>query len=410
MLNNSIVKKVKDNFESKTNSIDDFGDFLDKKAKLISLLNNSENSKLTINNSIQIIKNGDEKFNLAFKDIKAAEHHIHLEYFIINDDKIGTQLIDLLCQKAKEGIDVKVVIDDVGSNMSKKTKQRLKDSGVELQLFMPVLFSNYTGKMNYRNHRKIIIIDGKIGYVGGINISDDYVNSINENYFRDTHTRLEGEVVKQLQILFLTTWDFVTEDNIEISKHYFPKTENRGEVPIQIAASGPDTNWPNIKDAMFTAITNAANCIYVTTPYFIPDDEVIKAFQIAARSNIDVKLLVPKKSDSWISEYATNSFLERLLEAGVEIFQYTKGFIHAKTMVVDDSFSTIGTANMDYRSFNINFEVNALIYHKKTNETLKNIFFEDLKDAKKLDIENWKNRGKRTKAIEAIANLMAPLL
>ena len=410
VLNNSIVKKVKQNFESKIKTIQDFDNVLEKKSKLISLLNTSENSKLTLNNSIKIIKNGDEKFNLVFNDLEAAIHHIHIEYFIIKDDKIGSKFINLLCQKVKSGIDVKVVIDDVGSDISKETKKKMKDCGVKLQVFMPVLFSNSTGKMNYRDHRKIIIVDGKIGYVGGINISDNYVNSINNSYFRDTHARLEGDIVKQLQILFLTTWDFVTKKDIKILEHYFPNVNNKGNVPIQIAASGPDTNWTNIKDALFLAITNATDCIYITTPYFIPDDEIVKALQIAARSNIDVKLLVPKTSDSWISEYATNSFLERLLESGIEVYQYNKGFIHAKTVLVDDSFSSIGTANMDYRSFNINFEVNALVYHKETNKTLKTIFFEDLNDANKLQFEDWKNRSKLTKAAEALANLMAPLL
>jgi len=213
-----------------------------------------------------------------------------------------------------------------------------------------------------------------------------------------------------LQILFFTTWDFVTQEDVKIEEAYFPAIDNYGTIPIQISASGPDTDWSNIMEAIFMAITNASDYIYITTPYFIPNDEIVTALQVAARSNISVKMLIPKVSDSWVAENATNSYVERLLEAGVEVYAYTKGFIHAKTMIVDDIFSSIGTANMDYRSFNINFEVNALVYDEKVAEKLKTLFFDDLKTSEKLELDSWKNRGKRQKALEALANLMAPLL
>jgi cardiolipin synthase len=213
-----------------------------------------------------------------------------------------------------------------------------------------------------------------------------------------------------LQILFLTTYDFVTEDDITVKKEYFPEINNSEGIAVQIAASGPDTDWANIMEALFVAITNATNYIYITTPYFIPNDEIVTALQVAARSDVKVKLLVPKKSDSWIAEHATKSYLQRLLEADVEVYRYTKGFIHSKTMVVDDIFSSIGTANMDYRSFNINFEVNALVYDKNVASTLKSLFLEDLETSERLKLETWKSRSKSIKTKEAIANLMAPLL
>lgn len=301
-------------------------------------------------------------------------------------------------------------MDDVGSDVSNKTLQKLEKNGVKVHVFMPVFFSKSTGKMNYRDHRKIAVIDGQIGYVGGINISDNYLNTNGTTYFRDTHCRIKGEAVKQLQILFFTTWDFVTEEDIKISQTYFPSIEKCGDVPIQISASGPDTDWSNIMEAIFVAITNATEYIYITTPYFIPNDEIVTALQVAARSNINVKLLIPKKSDSWIAEYATNSYIERLLEANVEVYLYTKGFIHAKTIIIDGTFSSIGTSNMDYRSFDINFEVNALVYSEDIADNLKTLFFDDLETSEKLELTSWKKRGKRKKAIEALANLMAPLL
>ena len=410
VLNQSVVKEIQKELELDTKTIGSVDELLDEKSKLIRLLYNSENSKLTIKNEIKLIKNGDKKMQLLLEDLNNAKHHIHIEYFIIKDDTIGTKFLNVLCNKAKEGVKVKVVMDDVGSDISSKMKHKLKDSGVELRKFMPVLFSRFTGKMNYRDHRKIAIIDGKIGYVGGINISDNYVNSNKTRYWRDTHTRIVGEAVRQLQILFFTTWDFVNEENVNISKDYFPKSDCNDNIPLQIAASGPDTDWSNIMEAIFVAITNAEEYIHITTPYFIPNDEIVTALQVAARSNIEVKLIVPKKSDSWIAEYATNSYLEKLLEAGVEVYQYTKGFIHAKTMVIDDVFSTVGTANMDYRSFNINFEVNALVYDKPFAKELNQIFSSDLEHTTQLKLEEWKKRAKSTKLIEALARLAAPLL
>ncbi|MDH7914172.1 cardiolipin synthase [Winogradskyella sp. SYSU M77433] len=410
VLNNSVVKKIQEELELDTRTINAVDDLLDEKSKLIPLLYNNEKSKLTINNSVKIIKNGDDKFKLLFDDLKKAEHHIHFEYFIIKDDKIGTELFDILCDKAGEGVKVRIVIDDVGSSISSKMKRRIKECGIEMHSFMPVLFSRFTGQMNYRDHRKIVVIDGKVGYVGGVNISDNYVNAHNKRYWRDTHLRVVGEAVKPLQILFFTSYDFASEEELEISKDYFPEHNCKENVPLQIAASGPDTDWSNIMEAVFVAITNAEEYIYITTPYFIANDEIITALQVASRSNLKVKMIVPKKSDSWIAEYATNSYLESLLEAGVEVYHYTKGFVHAKTMVIDGVFSSIGTANMDYRSFNINFEVNALIYSKGVSNELKDIFLEDIKDCEKLELESWQNRSKRTKIIEALARLLAPLL
>ena len=410
VLNNSVVKKIQEELELDTRTINEVDDLLDEKSKLIPLLYNNEKSKLTINNSVKIIKNGDDKFKLLFDDLKKAEHHIHFEYFIIKDDKIGTELFDILCDKAGEGVKVRIVIDDVGSSISSKMKRRIKECGIEMHSFMPVLFSRFTGQMNYRDHRKIVVIDGKVGYVGGINISDNYVNAHNKRYWRDTHLRVVGEAVKPLQILFFTSYDFASEESLEISKDYFPEHNCKENVPLQIAASGPDTDWSNIMEAVFVAITNAEEYIYITTPYFIANDEIITALQVASRSNLKVKMIVPKKSDSWIAEYATNSYLESLLEAGVEVYHYTKGFVHAKTMVIDGVFSSIGTANMDYRSFNINFEVNALIYNKGVSNELKDIFLEDINDCEKLELESWQNRSKRTKIIEALARLLAPLL
>ncbi|TXE20013.1 cardiolipin synthase [Psychroserpens burtonensis] len=409
--NRSVIKSVGKNLRIKEQDFDELNAVLDEKIKLVKLLKASEKSPLTLRNDIDILVNGKIKFERLFQDLKDAKNFIHIEYYVIKDDKIGTQFLDILCAKAKDGLEVKMTYDDVGSCISSKMKRKINESGIEHRAFMPVWFSSLTGKSNYRNHRKIAIIDGEIGYVGGINISDSYVNyEDSSTYWRDTHLRIYGEAVKVLQFHFLTTWDFVTEEEIEIKKIYFPEIECDQEIPVQIAASGPDTDWANIMEAILTAINNAEEYIYLTTPYFIPNDQIVTALQIAARVGLDVRLIIPKESDSWVAQRATASYLEPLLEAGVKVYLYKRGFIHAKTMVVDDIFGTIGTCNMDNRSFNINFEINALIYHNEKCKKLKSIFLEDLEDCETLKYEYWKERSKYCKLQESLSRLWAPLL
>lgn len=410
--NQSIVKSINKALELSNYQLKRLEDnLLDDKIKLVKLLKSNEKSPLTLKNKVTVLKNGEEKFKALINDLKQAENHIHLEYYIFRDDHIGTEIIDILCKKASNNVTVRMSVDDVGSSISNQSKKRLKQSGVELYSFMPVLFAGFTGKMNYRNHRKIAIIDGKIGYVGGINISDNYINTkTTTNYWRDTHLKVEGEAVSSLQIHFLTNWEFVSEQEIKVAKSLFPEVECDTNLAVQIAASGPDTDWANIMEAIFTAITTAENYVYITTPYFIPNDQIITALQVAAKSGIDVRLLIPKTSDSSTAKHATNSYLETLLEAEVKIYRYTKGFIHAKTMVVDDVFSSVGTSNMDYRSFNINFEINALIYNETKSKELKSQFLEDIKDSEEITLTQWQNRSGLDKIKESYSRLLAPLL
>lgn len=411
VLNHKIIKSIHEDFEFTEQDVKRVDDYLDDKVKLVKLLYSNENSPLTLCNDIEILKDANTKFPRLIEDIKSANHHIHLEYYILKDDTIGTEVLNTLCEKAKEGVEVRLTYDDVGSKISSSMKRKLDESGVKHFAFMPVIFTKFTGKMNYRNHRKIAIIDGVTAYVGGVNITDIYLNNEAENYYwRDTHLRIVGEAVKSLQIYFFTTWDFVSNEKYKISKDYFPETPCKNNVGIQIAASGPDTDWANIMEAIFTAITTADDYVYITTPYFVPNDEIITALQVASKSGVDIKIIVPKKSDSWLVKHATNSYLERLLDAGIEVYKYNKGFVHAKTMVVDDVFSTIGTSNMDYRSFNINFEVNAFIYDTKNSKILKQHFLEDMKNCEKVDFERWEERSKFEKFKESYSRLWAPLI
>ncbi|WP_044398646.1 cardiolipin synthase [Lacinutrix sp. Hel_I_90] len=412
VLNEKIIKSLNDELELDETELQELeDDFLLDKIRLVKLLQKNDKSPLTKCNYVEILKNGEVKFKRLFEDLRAAEKHIHIEYYIIKDDDIGSELLNILCDKAKEGLEVRLSVDDVGTSISGGMKRKLKDSGVQFNSFMPVLFPKFTGKMNYRDHRKIVVIDGTVGYVGGINVSDNYVNKPNKkDYWRDTHIRLEGEAVITLQVQFLMNWNFVSDSKTKISKTYFPNKPCKGNVAVQIAASGPDTDWANIMDIMFSAITTADDYIYITTPYFIPNDEMIMALQIASKSGLDVRVLIPDISDSWMAKYATNSYLQRLFNANIKVYRYTKGFIHAKTMVVDDVFSTIGTSNLDYRSFNINFEINAVIYNTKVSKDLKAMYLEDLENATLMDPDTWQNRSQVDKMKEAYAKLWAPLL
>ncbi|OMP31250.1 cardiolipin synthase [Mangrovimonas sp. DI 80] len=413
ILNQNIIKSLERDFELDFGQRIKLDHFLGDKIKLVNLLKKSENSPLTLKNDVELLINGDVTFDYLFKDLKAAEDHIHLEYYIFNDDDIGSEIIDILCEKANKGLSVRFSFDSVGSKLSRVTRKKLRESGVEFYPFMPVLFKKFTSKMNYRDHRKIVIIDGKVGYLGGINVADNYLNNRKENkhFWRDTHIKLTGEAVKPLQVHFLTNWEFVSGQTFKVSKNLFPEAvATNGEVAVQIAASGPDTDWANIMEAIFTAINTADEYVYITTPYFIPNEQIITALQVAAKSGVDVRLLIPKISDSWTAKYASNSYLETLMEADVKVYRYTKGIIHAKTITVDGVFSSIGTSNMDYRSFNINFEINALIYNKELSRQLENQFMEDLKDAERVDFERWKARPFHQRAKEAYCRLWSPLL
>ncbi|RAJ16904.1 cardiolipin synthase [Olleya aquimaris] len=412
VLNNKLIKSINENLKIDPESIAKHETNADEdQIRLIQLLQKNDKSPLTKYNQVEIIINGENKFEKLFKDIESAKQHIHIEYYILKDDKIGTKFLDLLCQKAKEGVKVRLSFDDVGSKISSKMKSKMKNSKIEFHAFMPVLFPRFTGKMNYRNHRKIVIIDGEIGYVGGINVSDTYVNyPENKKYWRDTHLRIEGEAVFSLQTQFLTNWNFVSESTLRLDRSFFPQNKIKTVEHVQIAASGPDTDWANIMEAIFFAIVTAEDYVYITTPYFIPNDQIITAMQVASKSGVDVRLLIPDKSDSWTAKHATNSYLEQLLKANIKVYRYQKGFIHAKTMVVDDIFTTIGTCNMDYRSFNINFEINALIYNKDKTKEAKAMFIKDLENADQIDFKRWQNRSNFLIIQEAYCRLWAPLL
>ncbi len=414
ILDNDRIKEWRQQFKLDQDEKDSFReDFGEDIYKIYTLLKNNEKAILTFDNDVEILINGEKKFERLREDLSNAENHIHMEYFVLFDDELGTELIEILSKKAQEGVKVRLMYDDVGSDISSKAKKKMTEAGVQHFPFMPVRFSNSTSKLNYRDHRKIVVIDGTVGYVGGINLDQKYDNSYdNDRYWRDTHLRLQGGAVGSLQSSFLLSWNFVSNDETEINQELFPENKpgTHEPVAVQMAASGPDTDWANIMEALFCAITAARERVYITSPYYMPNDAIFTGLKTAARSGVDVRVILPYESDSWAAQYASDSYIEESLESGIRIFRYCKGFVHAKTMLVDDRLSTIGTANLDYRSFALNFEITALIYNKAINDQMAGIFKNDLKECEEVELERWKERGLRRRLKESFSRLWAPLL
>ena len=383
-------------------------------AELSTMLLKDLGSPLTANNKVKLLINGEEKFKELLQAIREAKHHIHVEYYIYEYDKIGSELIELLIIKAKEGVKVKMIYDDFGSpTIKSKTEKRMQDAGVEIFPFHKIHFYFLANRINYRNHRKIVVIDGCTGFTGGINVSDKYVNNNDPKklYWRDTHVRIDGPAVYYLQYLFFADWHFCCEDEFKAVSEYFPiikPFENSSHV--QISASGPNSIQPSVLFTLLQAIYLAKEEILITTPYFIPGDSIIDALRIAALSGLKVKLLVPGICDSKIVNAASKSNYKSLLEAGVEIYLYQKGFVHAKTLITDGKLIVVGTANMDYRSFDLNFEVNAIVYDETVANELRKVFFDDLNDAEQINKEQWFQRKWYTQFPERIARLSSPVL
>lgn len=381
--------------------------------ELALLLINDINSPVTRLNKVKLLMNGEQKFPDLLQAMKEAKHHLHIEYYIFEYDEIGMQVIDMMIRKATEGVEVRFIYDDFGSPaLKKETERRLQEAGVEVYPFYKVHFYLLANRLNYRNHRKIVVIDGKTGFVGGINVSDKYINNgKNKLYWRDTHLRIDGPAVYYLQYLFITDWNFCCAKKLNPGPLYFAKMEEeKKECYVQIAAGGPDSFMPSILYSQLQAINLAEEEILITTPYFIPGDSILDALCIAALSGLTVKLLVPGKSDSKFVNAASRSYYTELLQAGVEIYLYQKGFVHAKTMVSDGKLSVIGTANMDNRSFDLNFEVNALVYDKEIAGQMRKQFFEDISYAERIDKEAWLSRSAFRQLPEKVAKLFSPVM
>ena len=364
---------------------------------------------MTFNNTVEYFNNGKDKFEALVQDIRNAKKFIHLEYYIWRGDRLGTRLAEELTKKAAEGVEVRILYDGIGNSaLPRYFFDRLHAAGGYTAAFLP----RFVIRLNYRNHRKLAIIDGEIGYIGGFNVGDEYLGIVKRyGPWRDTHLRFQGDAIDQMQMRFIKDWNFTAKKGIiKLSEKYFPKREQFDGVRTQIVSSGPDTQWKNVRNGYFKMINEAESHIYLTTPYFVPDDGIFEALRVAALSGLDVRIIIPGNPDHFFVYWASMSYLGELLEAGVKVYQYEKGFIHAKVLTIDGTVSSVGSANMDIRSFELNFEVNAFMYDDNITKVLEDDFMNDLHCCVEITKEWYRRRRWWFKVHEAIARLISPML
>lgn len=379
---------------------------------LILMNYNHSGAIYTTGNEVKTYINGEDKFRDLFNDIRAAKSFIHIEYYIFRYDDLGKALIRELHEKTKDGVEVRLVIDGMGSKrITKKIIKEIESYGIKMAIFFPGVLPHINTRINYRNHRKIVVIDGKIGYVGGFNVGNEYVNKGKQfKFWRDTHIRVKGEAVNELNKRFILDWDYAADENMGNMSMYFPIPEVVGSVGMQIVSSGPDHMEEYIKNSYMKIINNAKNYVYIQTPYLVPDSPMMEALKISALSGVDVRIIVPGAPDHFFMEWILSANIGLLMEYGIKIYRYGNGFIHSKTIVADGEVCSIGTANLDIRSFKLNFEVNAFIYNEIIAKEQEKIFLDDQLKSKLVTKEEYYKRSRSLKIKESLIRLLAPIL
>lgn len=378
---------------------------------IITLLLNNSKALLTLYNRVSIYQTGRKTFKAILDAIDNAKSSIHLEFYIVENDEIGNLIKSKLVEKARNGVEVRLIFDDVGSwSLPKAFINELKRAGAEVYPFMPVNFPLFTSKVNYRNHRKIIVVDGEVAFMGGMNIADRYLKGDELlGTWYDTVIKIEGEAVHMLQVIFLVDWFFVSKLIISERVKYFPNHKVPTQHPLQITTSGPDSDWASIMQAFFTAIAKAQKHIYICTPYFVPNESILTALKTASLSGVDVRIILPGNSDSTVVYWSSLSYVSELLVAGIKVYLFQNGFNHSKIIMIDSKFASVGSANMDIRSFEDNFELLTMIYDNELTLELEKQFHKDLKRSKKLNLTKWNKRPMKQNFKESVARLFSPL-
>lgn len=385
--------------------------------QLVDLFVNQSFSLPFKDNQIDIMTDGYAFFPELLKDIAKAKHHIHLDMYIFEDDALGRLVADALIDRAREGVMVRVIYDDVGCwQVAHRFFERMREEGIEVAAYLPVRFPSFTSKVNYRNHRKLVIIDGETGYIGGMNIALRYVKGTGGQPWRDTMLRVKGGAVYGLQRAFLIDWYFVDRTLIT-NRDYYPPLSTLHSPPstnnclTQIVTSGPTNPYPEIMQGYVRMILAAHRYVYIETPYFLPNEPVLFAIKTAAKAGVDVRILCPLRSDARFVEWASRSYLREAYEAGVKVYLYQAGFLHSKVMVCDDSITTTGSTNVDFRSFENNFEANAFIYDEGMAIRMRNVFLRDQENAILLsDLPQRIHPSFKKRLWESLIRLMSPLL
>lgn len=381
----------------------------------------------TVGNQVDFFHDGPPAFEAMLEAVRSARHHIHLEFFIFHADNIGRQFLHELAAKARAGVEVRLLYDAMGSlRLSRRDLAPLVEAGGKTSVFLPLKFLRKRSQINMRNHRKIMVVDGQVGFIGGLNIGDEYLGKNPRfGYWRDTHLRLRGPAVLDLQRLFCEDWDFASREHLGEGKgadndqaghlrtpgqHYFPSTPESGPYPVQIIDSGPDRDLKSIREIYFAAILNAQKRVWIASPYFVPDAGLLDALRLAGYRGIDVRFLGQFRPDKWIPQFAARYYWEQVLPAGVKIYQYTKGMMHAKVVLVDDHWASVGTANLDNRSLYLNFEVNCLMYSPQAAANLEDAFHRDLAESIRLEPAAYSRRPFAGRLLENACRLMSPVL
>lgn len=361
-------------------------------------------------NKAEVFTDGLSMLHSLIKEIGKAKHHIHLQFYIFEDDAAGRLVRDLLMDKARQGVEIRLLYDDVGCwRVPHAFYEEMRGAGIEVRSFLKVRFPLFTSKVNYRNHRKIVVIDGRVAFTGGMNIALRYMKGFSWGVWRDTHIRIEGKAVYGLQTAFLSDW-YVVDRTLITSARYFPEMGACGDALIQIVTSDPIGEWRDIMQGLLIAISSSRKYFYIQTPYLLPTEPILWALKTAALGGVDVRIMIPARADTWLTHLGSLSYLDDMMRAGIKIYLYQKGFLHSKLMVSDDTLSTVGSTNVDFRSFEHNFEVNAFMYDPLSALALKEIFLQDQKDATLLQRKTWMKRPWYQKAQESIVRLLAPLL
>ena len=407
VVNKRYYNKIK-NLSFKELVVDENIEIPSEYTNLVKLLKSNNHSPLLQGSTVEVIETGERMLEALLEDMSKAKDHIHIEFFIFRNDDTGKIVKAMLMRKAAEGVKVRFIYDNVANwRVPRKFYYEMTTAGVEVTSLMETKFPLLqSSKINYRNHRKVVVIDGTVGYVGGMNIGDSY--SINPNW-HDRHLRIEGMGTHGLQASFMIDWYSAGKPWVD-TKRYFPPMKIQTNNLMQIVTSGPFTEYSNLLQATISLVLLAKKYLYLQTPYFLPTNPLFEALQIACLSGVDVRLMVSKRSDSPYIDPAAHSYYEDLLKAGMRIYEIEDKFIHAKTIVADDYISVVGSCNLDFRSLETNFEINCYMYDRKIALENKEIFFQDLKHCKKIHYQEWKKRSRGKKLLESFMRLFAPLM
>lgn len=385
--------------------------FSENNKQLIKMCNRLDASRFYPGNDVRVYVRGNDKFEDLLFDIRHAQKFIHIQYFIFRDDVLGRRIRDALVEAAERGVEVRLLFDDMGCfTVRRGFFKEMKARGVEVRAFMRIFQFRPSWRLNFRNHRKIVVIDGQVGYIGGMNVADRYVDGDKDLSWRDTHMRVAGPAVHGLQMSFSIDWCYESK-NVLSDEKYFPHLSPTGETGVQVILSGPTGPWNTVAMMCEKIVSMAHDYVYIQTPYFLPTDSLVYALQVAALSGVDVRVMIPNHTDWVVMRWGSFSYISQMLSAGVKIYLYQPGMLHAKTIVVDDELVSIGSANFDFRSFEHNFETNALVYSTEQALRVKEDFMVDVQHCVLIDdLDQWRQRPFVQKIYESVVRLVSPVL